>query len=54
MVDSKVTGNLNATQAIRLNGNAIIDGNIKAGSLSIQEGAELKGNVDIHKTHETA
>jgi len=53
IVDSKVTGNLNATQAIRLNGNAIIDGNIKAGSLSIQEGAELKGNVDIHIVHDT-
>ncbi len=51
-VDSKVTGNLNASNVVRLNANAVIDGNIKAGSISIQEGAELKGNLDIHKVQE--
>lgn len=53
-VDSKITGNLNAASLVRLNVNAFIDGNIKSGAVSIQEGAELKGNVDIHKTQENA
>jgi cytoskeletal protein CcmA (bactofilin family) len=52
MADSKITGNLNATSVVRLNANAVIDGNIKSGSLAMQEGAELKGNVDIHKVQE--
>lgn len=53
-VDSKITGNLGASNVVRLNANAVIDGNIKAGSIAIQEGAELKGNLDIHKAQEQA
>ncbi|HNP93961.1 MAG TPA: polymer-forming cytoskeletal protein [Rectinema sp.] len=52
VVDSRVTGNLNATALVRLNANAVIDGNIKASSLAVQEGCQLKGNVDTHKTEE--
>jgi len=54
MVDSKVTGNISAANVVRLNANAFVDGNIKANTLSVQEGAELKGNVDIHKSQEKA
>lgn len=54
IIDSKITGNLSASNVVRLNANAVIDGNIKAGSIAIQEGAELKGNLDIHKTQEKA
>ncbi|HOE76809.1 MAG TPA: polymer-forming cytoskeletal protein [Rectinema sp.] len=51
-VDSRVIGNLNAAALVRLNANAVIDGNIKSGSLAVQEGCQLKGNVDIHKAEE--
>ena len=54
MVDSRVSGNLNASGTVRLNANACIDGNIKSAALSVQEGAELKGNIDIHKSSEIA
>ncbi len=53
MVDGCVTGNINAAGTARLNANACIDGNIKASALSVQEGAELKGNVDIRKSAES-
>jgi cytoskeletal protein CcmA (bactofilin family) len=52
--DSRITGNLNAGSVVRLNANAVIDGNIKSSSLAVQEGAEIKGNVDVHKAQENA
>jgi cytoskeletal protein CcmA (bactofilin family) len=48
-VDGNVTGNLESATKIVLKSQALIEGNLKAKELAIQEGAELKGNVNVHK-----
>ncbi len=48
-VNGSVTGNLDSETKIVLKSQAVVDGNIKAKELAIQEGAELKGSVNVHK-----
>lgn len=48
-VNGKVTGNLESTGKIILNPHSVIDGNVAAAELSMTEGAELRGNVSVHK-----
>lgn len=49
-VNGKVAGNLDSAAKVTLNSHAVIDGNIVAAGLLMMEGAELKGNVNVHKT----
>ncbi len=49
-IDGSVTGNLESATKILLKSQALIEGNLKAKELVIQEGAELKGNVNVHKS----
>lgn len=49
-VNGKVTGNLESSGKIILNPHSVIDGNVAAAELSMTEGAELRGNVSVHKT----
>jgi cytoskeletal protein CcmA (bactofilin family) len=48
-VNGKVVGNLDSSAKVILNQRAAIEGNITAEGLSITEGAELKGSVNVHK-----
>ena len=48
-VNGKVTGNLDSAAKVTLNSHAVVDGNIAAAGLLMMEGAELKGNVNVHK-----
>jgi len=48
-VNGKVVGNLEAAAKVVLNPRASIDGNISAAGLSMMDGAELKGSVNVHK-----
>jgi cytoskeletal protein CcmA (bactofilin family) len=49
-VDGMISGNVSARGTILLRANAIVEGNIRAAALSMSEGAELKGSLDISKT----
>jgi cytoskeletal protein CcmA (bactofilin family) len=49
-VNGKVVGNLESTARVVLNPRSVIEGNITAMELSMSEGAELKGNVNVHRT----
>jgi cytoskeletal protein CcmA (bactofilin family) len=49
-VNGKVTGNLDSAAKVTLNSHAAVDGNVAAAGLAMMEGAELKGNVNVHKT----
>jgi len=49
-VNGKVTGNLESNAKVVLNPRACVDGNITAAGLSMMDGAELKGSVNVHKT----
>ena len=48
-IDGNVTGNLESSTKIVLKSQALIEGNLKSKELVIQEGAELKGNVNVHR-----
>lgn len=48
-IDGGVTGNLESATKIVLKSQALVEGNLKAKELAIQEGAELKGNVNVRK-----
>lgn len=45
--DGKVKGNLKINNAVSLNNNAVVYGNVSARKLSVQDGAIIKGNVQI-------
>ena len=49
-VNGKVVGNLESAARVVLNPRSVIEGNITAMELSMSEGAELKGNVNVHRT----
>jgi cytoskeletal protein CcmA (bactofilin family) len=49
-----VTGNITATDALVLESSAVIRGDIKAGSIQIQTGALIDGNMHIGKTSKPA
>jgi len=48
-INGKVVGNLESATKIILNQRSVIEGNIAAMELSMSEGAELKGNVNVRK-----
>jgi len=48
-VNGKVSGNLLSGEKVTLNPRAVIEGDISALGLSMFEGAELKGNVNVRK-----
>ena len=48
-VHSSVIGNITSTDHVTINPKAIIEGDIAASGLSMFEGAELKGTVNIQK-----
>jgi cytoskeletal protein CcmA (bactofilin family) len=48
-VDGKVVGNLESATKIVLHPRSVIEGNVSAMELSMIEGAELKGNVSVHR-----
>lgn len=49
-VNGKVVGNLEASAKVVLNPRASVDGNITALGLSMMDGAELKGSVNVRKS----
>jgi cytoskeletal protein CcmA (bactofilin family) len=47
IVSGHVTGSLDATTRIVIRGSAIIEGNLSAPVLSVEDGAQLRGKIDI-------
>lgn len=50
LVIGHVTGNLTATERIEIQATGIVDGDIKAPRLLVQEGAVLNGSIDMGKS----
>jgi cytoskeletal protein CcmA (bactofilin family) len=50
VVQGKLEGNIQASDRVDLRKSAIVTGDITAQRISIEEGAFLKGKVDIHRT----
>ncbi len=50
LIAGAVTGNSTATENITLESSAVVKGDVKAGSIQIQTGAVIDGNVHIGKT----
>jgi cytoskeletal protein CcmA (bactofilin family) len=50
VVQGKLEGNIQASDRVDLRKSAIVTGDISTQRISIEEGAYLKGKVDIHKT----
>jgi cytoskeletal protein CcmA (bactofilin family) len=50
VVQGKLEGNIQASDRVELRKSAIVTGDISTQRISIEEGAYLKGKVDIHKT----
>jgi cytoskeletal protein CcmA (bactofilin family) len=49
VVQGKLEGNVQASDRVDLRKSAIVTGDISAARISIEEGAFLKGKVDIHR-----
>jgi cytoskeletal protein CcmA (bactofilin family) len=49
-INGSVVGDIVSTERVTLNPKAVVEGDISAVGLSMQDGAELKGSVDVHKT----
>ena len=49
VVQGKLEGNIQASDRVELRKSAIVTGDITTQRISIEEGAYLKGKVDIHK-----
>jgi cytoskeletal protein CcmA (bactofilin family) len=47
IVSGHVTGSLIATSRIVIRKSAVVDGTLSAPLLSVEDGAELRGNIDI-------
>ena len=47
IVSGHVTGSLDATTRIVIRESAVIDGNLSAPVLSVEDGAQLRGKIDI-------
>ncbi len=54
MVQGKLEGNLQASDRVELRKSAIVSGDISTQRISIEEGAYLKGKVDIQGKSEKA
>jgi cytoskeletal protein CcmA (bactofilin family) len=50
VVQGKLEGNIQASDRVELRKSAIVTGDITTQRISIEEGAYLKGKVDIHRT----
>ena len=50
VVQGKLDGNIQASDRVDLRKSAIVTGDISAQRISIEEGAFLKGKVDIQRT----
>jgi cytoskeletal protein CcmA (bactofilin family) len=50
VVQGKLEGNIQASDRVELRKSAIVTGDISTQRISIEEGAFLKGKVDIHRT----
>lgn len=48
-VNGSVTGNLASSDRVTLNPKAVVEGDIVAIGLSMADGAQLKGSVDVHR-----
>ncbi|MCX7026612.1 MAG: polymer-forming cytoskeletal protein [Spirochaetes bacterium] len=48
-INGSVVGDIASTERVTLNPKAVVEGNITATGLSMFDGAELKGSVDVHK-----
>jgi cytoskeletal protein CcmA (bactofilin family) len=49
-INGKITGNIIVEESAVVLGNATINGDIKAGTISVFEGATIKGNIQIEKS----
>jgi cytoskeletal protein CcmA (bactofilin family) len=54
IVSGQVTGSLLATSRIAVRATAIIDGDLSAPVMKVEEGAEIRGKVDIEGTKAAA
>jgi len=52
VVQGKLEGNVQASEQVELRKSAVVTGDISARRISIEEGAYLKGKVDIHGTQD--
>jgi cytoskeletal protein CcmA (bactofilin family) len=50
VVQGKLEGNILASDRVELRKSAIVTGDITTQRISIEEGAYLKGKVDVHRT----
>jgi cytoskeletal protein CcmA (bactofilin family) len=50
VVQGKLEGNIQASDRVELRKSAVVTGDISTQRISIEEGAYLKGKVDIHRT----
>ena len=50
VVQGKLDGNIQASDRVELRKSAVVNGDISTQRISIEEGAFLKGKVDIHRT----
>src|ERR1700689_3033855 len=51
VVQGKLDGNIQASERVEIRKSAVMNGDISTQRISIEEGAFLKGKVDIHRTH---
>src|SRR5260370_5143144 len=50
VIPGKLDGNIQASERVELRKSAVVNGDISTQRISIEEGAFLKGKVDIHRT----
>jgi cytoskeletal protein CcmA (bactofilin family) len=50
VVQGKLEGNIQASDRVELRKSAVVNGDISAQRISIEEGAFLKGKVEIHRS----
>jgi cytoskeletal protein CcmA (bactofilin family) len=50
VVQGKLDGNILASDRVELRKSAVVNGDISAQRISIEEGAFLKGKVEIHRS----
>jgi cytoskeletal protein CcmA (bactofilin family) len=50
VIQGKLDGNIQASERVEIRKSAVMNGDISTQRISIEEGAFLKGKVDIHRT----
>jgi cytoskeletal protein CcmA (bactofilin family) len=53
-INGTINGSLTADESAVIMNSAVINGDIIAGLISVMEGAEIKGNVQVNKLHKVA